>query len=169
VDEEQYARIVTRAVEGLTTRPDLLIDPLALLMRDLAAEKRFEEAEEARCRAAVLAGALSRQHRLGRLRESGRLQVRSPGRGGAEFCDGLLVRAWSGDEANDPTLDFPPAPGKKPLPGEPIPRDVADELNCVAAWMDSESHQLRLEHCDGTLAVPLTRIPSFRPQREGTR
>jgi DNA polymerase-3 subunit epsilon len=163
VDEEQYARIVSRAVEGLTSRPDLLIDPLAVLMRELADQKRFEEAEEVRCRAAALAGALRRQHRLGRLRESGRLQVLSPGRGGAEFCDGLLVQAWRANAAGDPTLEFPPASGKRPVPGEPIPRDIADELNCVAAWLESESHLLRLEHCDGTLADPLTRIPTFRP------
>jgi hypothetical protein len=55
------------------------------------------------------------------------------------------------------------------VPGEPIPRDIADELNCVAAWLDSESHLLRLEYCDGTLADPLARIPSFRPSRGDTR
>jgi len=44
-----------------------------------------------------------------------------------------------------------------------------DELHCVAAWLDGESHRLRLEHCDGTLehcdgtlADPLARIPTFR-------
>ena len=169
VDEDHYARIVARAVTGLTTRPDLLIDPLADRMRALAAEERYEEAEEVRCLAAALAGALRRQNRLGRLRESGRLQVRSPGRGGAEFNDGLLVQAWGDEAVGHPTLEFPPASGERPVPGEPIPRDIADELNCVAAWLDSESHLLRLEHCDGTLAEPLARIPTFRPPREGTR
>ena len=169
VDEGHYARIVARAVTGLTTRPDLLIDPLADRMRALAAEERYEEAEEVRCLAAALAGALRRQNRLGRLRESGRLQVRSPGRGGAEFNDGLLVQAWGDEAVGHPTLEFPPASGERPVPGEPIPRDIADELNCVAAWLDSESHLLRLEHCDGTLAEPLARIPTFRPPREGTR
>ena len=168
-DEDHYARIVARAVTGLTTRPDLLIDPLADRMRALAAEERYEEAEEVRCLAAALAGALRRQNRLGRLRESGRLQVRSPGRGGAEFNDGLLVQAWGDEAVGHPTLEFPPASGERPVPGEPIPRDIADELNCVAAWLDSESHLLRLEHCDGTLAEPLARIPTFRPPREGTR
>ena len=169
VDEDHYARIVARAVTGLTTRPDLLIDPLADRMRALAAEERYEEAEEVRCLAAALAGALRRQNRLGRLRESGRLQVRSPDRGGAEFNDGLLVQAWGDEAVGHPTLEFPPASGERPVPGEPIPRDIADELNCVAAWLDSESHLLRLEHCDGTLAEPLARIPTFRPPREGTR
>ena len=168
VDEDHYARIVARAVTGLTSRPDLLMDPLADRMRALAAEERYEEAEEVRCLAAALAGALRRQHRLGRLRESGRLQVRSPGRGGAEFNDGLLVQAWGDEAVGHPTLEFPPASGERPVPGEPIPRDIADELNCVAAWLDSESHLLRLEHCDGTLAEPLARIPTFRQPREGT-
>jgi DNA polymerase-3 subunit epsilon len=169
VDEDHYARIVARAVTGLTSRPDLLIDPLADRMRELAAGERFEEAEEVRCLAAALAGALRRQHRLGRLRESGRLQVRSPGRGGAEFRDGLLMQAWGEEAVGHPTLEFPPASGERPVPGEPIPRDIADELNCVAAWLDSESHLLRLEYCDGTLADPLARIPSFRPSRGDTR
>ncbi len=169
VDQDHYARIVARAVTGLTSRPDLLINPLADRMRELAAGERFEEAEEVRCLAAALAGALRRQHRLGRLRESGRLQVRSPGRGGAEFRDGLLMQAWGEEAVGHPTLEFPPASGERPVPGEPIPRDIADELNCVAAWLDSESHLLRLEHCDGTLADPLARIPSFRPSRGDTR
>jgi len=169
VDEDHYARIVARAVTGLTSRPDLLIDPLADRMRELAAGERFEEAEEVRCLAAALAGALRRQHRLGRLRESGRLQVRSPGRGGAEFRNGLLMQAWGEEAVGHPTLEFPPASGERPVPGEPIPRDIADELNCVAAWLDSESHLLRLEYCDGTLADPLARIPSFRPSRGDTR
>ena len=55
-----------------------------------------------------------------------------------------------------------PAADGRPVPGEPIPRDLADELHCVAAWLDGESHRLRLEHCDGTLADPLARIPTFR-------
>ena len=47
--------------------------------------------------------------------------------------------------------------------------DGCDSPDCVAAWLDSESHLLRLEHSDGTLAEPLARIPTFRPPREGTR
>ena len=169
VDEEGYARIVERAVAGLTSRPHLLIDPLTERMRELAAEQRFEDAEQVRCLAAALAGAISRQQRMDRLRGSGRLKVRFPGRGGAEFLDGLLVQAWGNDRAGDPAFEFPPAPVGKPVVGEPIPRDAADELNCVAAWLDSESHRLRLEHCDGTFADPLPRIPTFRPPPDSTR
>ena len=44
-----------------------------------------------------------------------------------------------------------------------------DSPGCVPAWLDSESHLLRLEHSDGTLAEPVARIPTFRPPRKGTR
>ena len=162
IDEDGYAAIVARAVAGLTSRPDLLIDPLADRMRQLAAEERFEEAADLRDRIAALAGALGRQHRLRRLRESGRLRVRVQDHGGAEFQDGLLVHAWCGEPDGDLALRFSPAADDRPVPGEPIPRDLADELHCVAAWLDGESHRLRLEHCDGTLADPLVRIPTFR-------
>ena len=162
-DEDGYAAIVARAVAGLTSRPDLLIDPLADRMRQLAAEERFEEAADLRDRTAALAGALDRQHRLRRLRESGRLRVRVQDHGGAEFQDGLLVHAWCGEPDGDLALRFSPAADDRPVPGEPIPRDLADELHCVATWLDGKSHRLRLEHCDGTLADPLTRIPTFRP------
>ncbi|MBV8303815.1 MAG: hypothetical protein JOZ04_06370 [Acidimicrobiia bacterium] len=126
-------------------------------MNTLAAAERFEEAADARGRAAALARALSRQRRLESLRRSGRLEVEGPdGRrvvlAGGRLLDGPLFAAASGDESDE-----------RGEPG-PIPRDLADEVSCVAAWLDAEASRLRLVACDGELASPLPRLPSYEPR-----
>jgi DNA polymerase-3 subunit epsilon len=47
-------------------------------------------------------------------------------------------------------------------------RHVADELACVAAWLDRHPDQVRLVSCDGALATPLPPLPQFRPTARAT-
>ena len=157
VSEIEYRNVIHRLERGLTTEPALLLDPLCHRMNTLAAAERFEEAADARGRAAALARALSRQRRLESLRRSGRLEVEGPdGRrvvlAGGRLLDGPLFAAASGDESDE-----------RGEPG-PIPRDLADEVSCVAAWLDAEASRLRLVACDGELASPLPRLPSYEPR-----
>ncbi|MBV8295253.1 MAG: DEDD exonuclease domain-containing protein [Acidimicrobiia bacterium] len=157
VSEIEYRNVIHRLERGLTTEPALLLDPLCDRMNTLAAAERFEEAADARDRAAALARALSRQRRLESLRRSGRLEVEGPdGRrvvlAGGRLLDGPLFAAASDDESDD-----------SGEPG-PIPRDLADEVSCVAAWLDAEASRLRLVACDGELASPLPRLPSYEPR-----
>ena len=42
----------------------------------------------------------------------------------------------------------------------PLTPAVADELACVAAWIDRHAHHLRLQHVDGELSSPLTARPA---------
>jgi hypothetical protein len=47
----------------------------------------------------------------------------------------------------------------------PLPPELADELTCVAAWLDQRAGQLRLDDCDGELASPAFALASFSPAR----
>ncbi len=183
-----YAGLVATVVRGLTTDPDLLLEPLGSRMLALAGDDRFEEAADVRDRAAALASSIRRQRRLDGLRRAGRLVVHVPG-GGAELRHGTLVRAWGeGDPTDgpggpalfaeaDPSPIDPSSPGVPSLPAvglplelrDPLPRDRADELACVAAWLDQRAGHVRVGHCDAGLAVPLPALPSFTPTEGATR
>jgi hypothetical protein len=71
------------------------------------------------------------------------------------------VRSW-GAGGETPTLDLLAEP---PSTDGPLPSHLADEVSCVAAWLDAEAARLRLEHCDGGLATPACPLPSFDPRR----
>ena len=121
-------------------------------MDALAALERFEEAADVRDRAAALARALTRQRRLDALRRSGRLEFEDVGGrrlvlAGGRLADGTL---FSPELDDDPTA--------------PVPRELADELGCVAAWLDAEAARLRLVACEGELASPLPRLPTYEPR-----
>jgi len=164
VDPVEYRKVVDRAVRGLTSEPALLLSPLADRLAELARAERFEEAADVRDRAEALAGALRRQRRFEALRRAGVLRIDLPGQGGAELAEGRLVRAWApgeaptGEAADDGRLFVDPGP----LP--PVDRDLADELACVAAWLERSAHTITLEHCDGLLTSPFPAVPSFAPK-----
>ena len=172
VSAEDYARIVERAVRGLTTEPELLLAPLAERLAQLAADERFEEATDVRDRADALASALRRQRRFDALRRAGRLRLELPDGSGAELESGRLLRAWAPNPAPDALPFERPDPVAHegastdphvPLP--PLPRELADELACVAAWIEQRAHELNLEHCDGEFASAFPAVASFRPRR----
>jgi DNA polymerase-3 subunit epsilon len=155
VSEATYDAVVQRLVRGLTTDPSLLLDPLADRMVALATAERFEEAADTRDRAAALARALTRQRRLEALRRSGRLEI--------EDADGRRVILAAGRLLDGPL--FATAAAIDDVVGDgPLPRELADEVGCVAAWLDAEAPRLRLVACDGELASPLPRLPSYEPR-----
>jgi len=152
VSEAEYGAVVDRLVRGLTVDPALLLDPLAERMAVLASAERFEEAADTRDRAAALARAITRQRRLEALRRSGRLEV--------EDVTGRRVVLAAGRLMDGPLL----ALGAENEIIGPLPRDLADEVSCVAAWLDAEAARLRLVACDGELASPLPRLPNYEPK-----
>lgn len=164
VDPAEYRKVVERAVRGLTTEPELLLSPLADRLAELARAERFEEAADVRDRAEALAGALRRQRRFEALRRAGVLRIDLPGQGGAELAAGRLVRAWAPGDAPavDPGDDGRLFVDAGPLP--PLGRDLADELACVAAWLERSAHTVTLEHCDGMLTSSIPPVPSFAPK-----
>ncbi len=180
--EADYAAIVNRLVHALVHDPAALLEPLSEKMAALALAERYEEAADVRDRAAALAKALARQRRLDTLRRSGTVHVELPGVGGLELAGGHLVRSWA--EAPDSgtgaplALPFPapePAiaganghlvsPGPGLALGEPLPREHADELLCVARWLDAKAGRLRLVHSEQGLASSLPLLPTYEPAR----
>ena len=160
--EADYQRIVDRLVEGLTSRPHLLLDPLTERLHALAAQERYEEAADVRDRADALASALRRGRRFDLLRRAGRVRLRI----GDDWVDldrGLL--AGSGTLGTTPSLlDTPvgdPAPADPDGPLGVPGRREADELLCIAAWVERNAASIRLEEVQGVLADPLPAIPSF--------
>jgi len=169
VTETAYAALVEHVAQGLTNQPGLLLQPLEKRMHRLATQERFEEAATVRERARILAGCLLRQRRFDLLRRSGSVRVRTRNYGGADLVDGRLERAWAELPVDDPPSrrgQGPDAPDDCP-PG-PVPKEDADELNCVAVWFDRQAHRLSLLHCDGTLIEPIVPLPDFEPKRDGT-
>jgi DNA polymerase-3 subunit epsilon len=164
IGETDYAAIVGRVVRGLTVDPGPLCEPLAARMAALAAEERYEEAADVRDRLAALTAAVRRQRRLDGLRRAGAVLVELPGRGGAELRSGRLVRSWRDDDGQG-VLAPPDGDVDPGSPGSPLPRELADELSCVAGWLEEQAGRVRLVHCDGELASPLPRLPSYAPGR----
>jgi DNA polymerase-3 subunit epsilon len=162
VAEQEYAAIVARVERGLTLEPELLLEPLQEQMARLAQQERFEEAADMRDRAAALTTALERQRRFDSLRRAGTMRIISPG-GGAILHQGRLVKAWEGQELAS-LFDSEALPDVIE-PGAPLPASDADELNCVAAWLDKEAHQVTIMHSDQGLSAPLPRLPSFAQKK----
>ncbi|HEY2814222.1 MAG TPA: DEDD exonuclease domain-containing protein [Acidimicrobiales bacterium] len=174
---EEYRAVTNRVVRGLTSEPELLLAPLRDRMHDLAYTERYEEAADMRDRAAALSGALNRQRRLDQLRGSGRVELDLGDAGWVELDGGRLTRAWSEGELPLGTA-APSAPSASAgdagteytstAPGAPagwIPIDLADELACVASWLDANAGRVRLVRCDGLLASTVPAVPPLVPAR----
>jgi DNA polymerase-3 subunit epsilon len=157
VTPEAYAAVVADVVRSLTTDPALVLDPLAERMAALAAGQRFEEAADVRERAAAFAHAVRRQRRLESLRNAGHLDLR---------IGDHLVHLERGRMTTVTAGTLPFASDLAPVPAEgPIPRDVADELWCVASWLDHRGASAVVQACDGEFTSALPAIPSFTPRR----
>jgi DNA polymerase-3 subunit epsilon len=156
ISESDYAVLVEQVVRGLTTDPAALLGPLDGRMRSLAAAQRFAEAAATRDRAAALARALHRQRQLRSLRRAGRLELDLDDLR-LVFHAGLLG-AQAGVDAGVETVtaDAPP--------DGPVPRHLADELACVAGWLEAEASRVRVVRCEGELASPLPRLPRYEPR-----
>jgi DNA polymerase-3 subunit epsilon len=95
----------------------------------------------------AVARAVRRQRRLDALRQAGRLEIELPDGRRVELLRGRFVRAWGPDaEAGSGSEDLARwlAPGAvEPPPAEgPLPLEAADELTCVAAWLDRHADRL---------------------------
>lgn len=86
--------------------------------------------------------------------------------GGVELVDGHLERTWNKSSSKPPLFSAGSSLNRKPE--DPVLKEEADELNCVASWLDARATQLDLVHCEGTLASPIGTIPNFEPTRSAT-
>lgn len=164
--EATYEEVVDSLVDGLCHDPLRLFAPLQDRITALASEERYEEAADVRDRAEALSSALRRQRRFDLLRRAGTVRFRIDGVQ-VELTNGLLTSCT--DDDGQPTLwanqttepsTTEPVPG--PLP--PPDRHQADELLCIARWLESNADRIRLDYVSGVLAEPWVRIPEFNPQ-----
>jgi DNA polymerase-3 subunit epsilon len=172
VDEAGYRTVALRVARGLTTEPGLLLEPLAARIEALAAAERFEEAALARDRAAALSEALHRMRRLDALRAAGRVELTLPGGFGAVLERGVLRSSTAPGAlpgaAGPIGRGLVPEPPTPPPPGSPVPAEAADELLAVAGFLDRYAGRLRVVAVEGEWAMPLPRLPAFRPVRSAT-
>jgi DNA polymerase-3 subunit epsilon len=167
VDAAEYRRHVDRVVEGLTRRPELLLEPLRERMDALAREERFEEAGATRVRLAALASALRRQRRMDQLLACDRLVLTVDSGERAELRRGVLWQMWAADSGDRllPARPVEMQPDAPPDPAAPVTRELADELSCVGAWLDRHAGRVRVEAVDGPMASALPALPTFEPRR----
>ena len=161
VTATRYSTVVDVVRRGLSSEPSLLIEPLQDRMQALARAERFEEAADVRDRTAALASALFRQRRSDQLRRSGTIELDLGNGTSVELDGGRLLRAWSVGELALGVACEPPAASTTSW----VPVELADELTCVAAWLDRNARKVRLVHCDGTLASPLPAMPELAGPR----
>ncbi len=164
--EEDYRRVVDDLVKGLTVHPTTLLAPLEQRIGALAAEERYEEAADVRDRAEALSALLQRQRRFDRLRRAGHVRLRV-GKAWAQLDDGLLSAC--GAIGDTPSLldlrDGGPAPTDARVPLAAPSRSQADELLCIAQWLDKNAARVELDTVTGVLAEPLPRLRSFTPAK----
>jgi len=170
IDAKAYQAIVDIVRRGLGGEPQLLLAPLEAKMHTLAAAERFEEAADMRERASALTAALRRQRRLDSIRETGRLVIEIGGRARVELDHGRLVGAWritsTGAVALPLPLDLDPAaPDHMTAPDVPLPKALADELSCVAAYIQREAPRIRVVHVDRGLTSAYPPLPTYEPAR----
>jgi hypothetical protein len=147
----------TGAIEGLTVRPDRLLDPLARKLAALAGAHRYEEAAVVRDQWTALAGALHRQQRFDALRRAGTVAVEVPGEGGAVIDEGRLVAAWGpGQCVPDMTAG--------PATNDPLSLSWADELALVTGWIDERWDRLRVLDGGAGLDWPAPYLSPFDPR-----
>ena len=167
ISEAEYRMLVDQVVRGLTVDPTALLAPLEERMRSLAAVQRFEEAAATRDRAAALARALHRQRQLRALRRAGRLELEVESRH-LVLHAGLLGAQAGVEAAPDDAGAEPADPDGDGLDG-PVARHLADELACVASWLEAEASRVRVVRCEGELASPLPRLPRYEPREARAR
>ncbi len=128
VDPERYGELVRRLVSSLTS-PGGLLGALERRMTELSDQERYEEAGLVRDRIRALADALARSRTDSWLAGSGTFTVEVGGRP-STLSSGSLIR----DDGAEPI-------------SSPCPRERADELAAVRAWMRSNAP--RVARSDG--------------------
>jgi DNA polymerase-3 subunit epsilon len=135
VGPERYEELVRSLLSSLST-PGGLLGTLEARMRDLAGQERFEEAALARDRLRALAEALARARIDGWLLGTGELVLRDADGHRSLLRRGGLIRCA----------------GDQPL-GAPCPRDRADELAALRAWV--VRNEVRVETTDVSFSEPV--------------
>lgn len=156
LSEEEYAAVVEQVLTGADTRPELLLEPLARRMRELARQQRFEEAAWVRDRYQALARALERRRAWRALTRAGRLEVESVDGERAIIEDGRLVASW---QRGSPAPLIPPPAPLSPTADAPPSLEVAEEVRLVWEWLGSG--RVQLVDAGGPVWLPASPVPKL--------
>ncbi len=158
MSESEYSQVVHDVLQAMTGKPDLVLSSLDQHMQRLAIEERFEDAATIRDQAAAFVGIATRQRRVDMLDRIDRLVL--------ETSNGVRIELGRGGLMTD--LGDPPSGilGRAASPGKAAIQDGTtslDETLCVASWLDRNATSLRVIATEGTLCLPLPRLPSYQP------
>lgn len=162
LSEIAYTAVVDRLLEGISSSPQLLLEPLASRMTELADAQRYEEAAWLRDRHRALARALEMRAVWRALSDAGLMVLEDDAGRLVTIDHGRLV-------GSTPPGSFAPIQkiGKPAYTGEPIELapdvQTAEEARVIWRWLETEP--IRLLHCSGQLSLParpIRRLESLR-------
>ena len=149
-DVERHRAVVRRAVNALLDDPRPLLDALETRMRRLSAQGRFEEAAEARDRAAALERIIARAAQVQGLLDAGEIVLQIHDRR-IVIRGGRLVGA--------------PESGSGPVlcrAEEHLAPEVHAEAATIARWITRHAKEVRLVSVSGTWSQPAWAQPPGR-------
>ncbi len=158
LDESEYARVVTRLLDGIATCPALLLEPVEEKMHALAREQRYEEAGWARSRHDALASTLELRHVWQSLNTAGLIQVETVDGARLSIDQGVL-----GGSFEFGALNAGLERGGQAQPHSEVPPSVEAAEEARVIWRFLTSAPLRLIDCDNGIALPASRAVRLRP------
>ena len=152
---KHYAAVVANVVQAMTTAPDMVIAALQSRLGALSATRRYEEAAQVRDRAMAFSNAMRRQRLTDRLREAGDVGLQV-GDTMLHVRNGVLVGT-----AHDGQIEIglPVPPPDMPTFSPLLPREVVDEVLCLARAFERISHRVTVLWCDGRWQWPIDAVP----------
>ncbi|MGH8952651.1 MAG: DEDD exonuclease domain-containing protein [Acidimicrobiia bacterium] len=146
----RYRWIVDQLIEGISARPEILLDPLVARMERLSTEQRYEEAAWLRDRHDALARAVEKRRSWGALIRLGLCEMESDDGGHYLLDHGRLVSSWS----TGSTPPLRPAPELTEQNPSEVPESVeaAEEADLIWRWITTS--RIRLLEATGSLSLP---------------
>jgi DNA polymerase III subunit epsilon len=154
-DANQYAVVVAKTVQAMTTSPDLVISSLQARLASLSAGRRYEEAAQVRDRAIAFTNAIRRQRLTDRLREAGDVGVQID-ETTLHIRGGVLVGTAQDGQIE---IGLPLAAPDVPTFAALLPRNVVDEVLCLARAFERLAHRVTVLWCDGRWQWPIDAVP----------
>jgi hypothetical protein len=154
-DAKHYAAVVANVVQAMTTSPDVVISALQARLVALSAARRYEEAAQVRDRATAFSNAMRRQRLTDRLREAGDVGLQI-GDTTLHVRYGVLVGTAHLGQLE---IGLPVPPPDMPTFSPLLPRQVVDEVLCLARAFERISHRVTVLWCDGRWKWPIDAVP----------
>jgi len=164
-DREGLDDPIAYVTEAFDQRPDLLLEPLARGIRDLAERQAYEEAEALRRAAEALASVLRRNAESRALQRAGTVVLIGNDGERVELREGLVVGV---DELEAGIRPLRPTSARNASYRTTSPELIqagaeALERSLAASWVARHADELGLERAERGLALPAVPVPSFRP------